>query len=387
MPTRLDGEAASRAGTRVLPLARGAAEFPLCRSAGARRCRRCCAASRRRSSCKGVPLDRLKFLAVHDTEPFARWEAGQQVATRTAARADRRPSAAASSAGAARPRPRRGDAAHPRRCRPRPGLRRRGADLAERGVSRRPDGGRRCRRHPCGPRNRPRRARRGAGGGVRRRLPRTSPMPARYRIDGASIGRRALRNVCLAYLAAADPEKGAALAMAQFDAGAQYDGCAGGADGAGRSRPARAGRGTRPVLRAVVAGRAGHRQMVRLQARSSLPDTPDRVRELTPASRPSTRKNPNRVRALVGAFAQANQLRFHDASGAGYAFLADEVHRARPDQPDDGRAPRPAARLLAPPRPGAPGADAARAANASSPPRASARTPTRWSPRASPSIQ
>ena len=32
---------------------------------------------------KGVPLDRLKFLAVHDTEPFARWEAGQEVATRT----------------------------------------------------------------------------------------------------------------------------------------------------------------------------------------------------------------------------------------------------------------------------------------------------------------
>ena len=39
-----------------------------------------------------------------------------------------------------------------------------------------------------------------------------------YRIDGASIGRRALRNVCLAYLAAADPARGAALAKAQFDA-------------------------------------------------------------------------------------------------------------------------------------------------------------------------
>jgi aminopeptidase N len=31
------------------------------------------------------------------------------------------------------------------------------------------------------------------------------------------------------------------------------------------------------------------------------------------------------VRALVGAFAQGNQIRFHDASGAGYVFLADEV--------------------------------------------------------------
>ena len=36
------------------------------------------------------------------------------------------------------------------------------------------------------------------------------------------------------------------------------------------------------------------------------------------------RKNPNRARALVGAFGM-NQLHFHDASGAGYGFLADEV--------------------------------------------------------------
>jgi len=61
-----------------------------------------------------------------------------------------------------------------------------------------------------------------------------------------------------------------------------------------------------------------------LQARSSLPATPRRVRDL--ARHPAfERKNPNRVRALVGAFSQGNQLRFHDASGTGYVFLADEV--------------------------------------------------------------
>jgi aminopeptidase N len=69
-----------------------------------------------------------------------------------------------------------------------------------------------------------------------------------------------------------------------------------------------------------------------LQARSSLPATPKRVRDLTrhPAFE---RKNPNRVRALVGAFSQGNQLRFHDASGAGYAFLADEVITLDPANP------------------------------------------------------
>ena len=34
--------------------------------------------------------------------------------------------------------------------------------------------------------------------------------------------------------------------------------------------------------------------------------------------------NPNRLRALVGAFG-ANQLRLHETSGHGYRFLADQV--------------------------------------------------------------
>ena len=78
-----------------------------------------------------------------------------------------------------------------------------------------------------------------------------------------------------------------------------------------------------------------------LQARSSLPQTPDRVRELT--RHPGfERKNPNRVRALVGTFAQANQLRFHDARGAGYRLLADEVIALDPLNPTT------AARLVQP---------------------------------------
>ncbi len=36
-------------------------------------------------------------------------------------------------------------------------------------------------------------------------------------------------------------------------------------------------------------------------------------------------KNPNRVRALVGAFSQANPLHYHALNGQGYQFLADQV--------------------------------------------------------------
>ena len=35
--------------------------------------------------------------------------------------------------------------------------------------------------------------------------------------------------------------------------------------------------------------------------------------------------NPNRVRALIGAFAQANQTQFNRADGAGYDFVVETV--------------------------------------------------------------
>jgi aminopeptidase N len=41
-------------------------------------------------------------------------------------------------------------------------------------------------------------------------------------------------------------------------------------------------------------------------------------------------RNPNRVYALIGSFAGANQVRFHAAEGGGYRFLADQVLRLDP---------------------------------------------------------
>ena len=43
----------------------------------------------------GIAPDRLRFLAAHDTDPFVRWESGQQYATQRAARAWSRHSGAA----------------------------------------------------------------------------------------------------------------------------------------------------------------------------------------------------------------------------------------------------------------------------------------------------
>jgi aminopeptidase N len=66
-----------------------------------------------------------------------------------------------------------------------------------------------------------------------------------------------------------------------------------------------------------------------MQAMSSLPGTLAEVRALT-AHPDFDLLNPNRIRALVSSFASGNQVRFHDASGAGYDFLAEMIMRIDP---------------------------------------------------------
>jgi aminopeptidase N len=65
-------------------------------------------------------------------------------------------------------------------------------------------------------------------------------------------------------------------------------------------------------------------QWFSVQAASTLPGGLARVQALMqhPAF---TLKNPNKVRALIGAFAGQNLVNFHAADGSGYRFLADQV--------------------------------------------------------------
>ncbi len=65
-------------------------------------------------------------------------------------------------------------------------------------------------------------------------------------------------------------------------------------------------------------------QWFSVQAGSTLPGGLERVKALMqhPAF---TMKNPNKVRALIGAFAGQNLINFHAADGSGYRFLADLV--------------------------------------------------------------
>ena len=65
-----------------------------------------------------------------------------------------------------------------------------------------------------------------------------------------------------------------------------------------------------------------------IQALSPLPDTVQAVQTLKTHADFDLR-NPNRIRALISSFA-GNQVRFHDASGAGYRLYADTLIQLDP---------------------------------------------------------
>jgi aminopeptidase N len=76
-----------------------------------------------------------------------------------------------------------------------------------------------------------------------------------------------------------------------------------------------------------------------LEASVPAAETLDRVKALL-ADPAFPKSNPNRLRALVGGFANGNQTQFNRPDGAGYDFLAGFVGDL------DGRNPQTAARLL-----------------------------------------
>src|ERR1051325_6942159 len=81
MPTRLDGERDAKSGTRVL-LCDGERQVFRFADVAAPPVPSLLRNFSAPVKLQDAPLERLKFLAVHDTDPVARWDAGQQVATR-----------------------------------------------------------------------------------------------------------------------------------------------------------------------------------------------------------------------------------------------------------------------------------------------------------------
>jgi aminopeptidase N len=153
--------------------------------------------------------------------------------------------------------------------------------------------------------------------------------------DAASAGRRALRNACLRYLTAADDEAAAGLADAHYrSADNMTDMIAGLAALTRVESPLRDAAFTHFYERFRNDPLVLDKWMG-LQATSPLPETATTVRELMKHPAFDIR-NPNRVRALIGAFS-ANHLRFHTADG--YRLMGEVIRRL------DGMNPQVAARM------------------------------------------
>jgi aminopeptidase N len=157
-------------------------------------------------------------------------------------------------------------------------------------------------------------------------------VPGRYSPDAVSAGRRALRNRALAYLTLLETPAAFARAAAQVET----------ADNMSDQAPALtalAHVGAPQAEGALAAFRARWKddpqvmdKWLSIQATAPLPGTLARVAQIAEAPDfPWT--NPNKFRALVGAFAMANPSRFHAADGSGYAFFADWLIRLDPKNP------------------------------------------------------
>ena len=154
----------------------------------------------------------------------------------------------------------------------------------------------------------------------------------RYRPDARSAGRRSLRNVALDLLAATGSARALKRAARQYAA----------ADNMTDRMAALSTLALHDVpQRAAALEDFYHRfendplvidKWLALQAAIPEAATLDRVRALTkhPAFSFS---NPNRIRSLIGAFAQANATQFNRADGQGYDFLADTVLALDPKNP------------------------------------------------------
>ncbi|MBI5656793.1 MAG: aminopeptidase N [Geobacter sp.] len=164
---------------------------------------------------------------------------------------------------------------------------------------------------------------------------------AHYGVSDGRAGERRLANLCLAYLMTLEEQQIIDLCIAQ------YLGSDNMTDTMGALVPLCSC--NCPERRDILAGfydcwqddRLVIDKWFSLQATSTLPDTLKEVTGLLehPAFELT---NPNRFRALVGAFSQGNQVRFHDRSGAGYRLLGEQLGRLIPVNPQV------AARLLTP---------------------------------------
>ena len=145
-----------------------------------------------------------------------------------------------------------------------------------------------------------------------------------FQLDAASAGRRALRNAALDILAAHPRADVAEIVQGHYEAAANMTEAMGGLNALMQIGG--------PVYDDALShfyDRWRDEPLVidkwfAVQGRDTSEQAFGRILALT-AHPAFDMQNPNRLRALISSFANFNPVRFHDPSGAGYRFLADQI--------------------------------------------------------------
>ncbi|EKB3554587.1 aminopeptidase N [Vibrio parahaemolyticus] len=153
---------------------------------------------------------------------------------------------------------------------------------------------------------------------------------AEYAIDHAAIGKRALRNQCLQFLAHTD--KGNTLVKAQYEAANNMTDTI-----AAMSAANSAQLECREELMADYSDKWKHDGLVMdkwfaMQGSNPAEDALEKVKA-TMNHEAFSLKNPNRTRSLIGSFLAANPVRFHDKSGSGYQFAGEILRQLNDSNP------------------------------------------------------
>jgi aminopeptidase N len=153
-----------------------------------------------------------------------------------------------------------------------------------------------------------------------------------YRPDAQAAGRRTLKNVCLDLLAATQTAEAIERARVQYYSADNMTDRLAALETLLRYGASEGGVALDDFYRRYADDPLIIDKWLALQASVPEPATLDRARALT--THPAfSMANPNRVRSLVGAFAQANQTQFNRIDGAGYEFVADVVLALDPKNP------------------------------------------------------
>ncbi|MCP5083230.1 MAG: aminopeptidase N [Alphaproteobacteria bacterium] len=147
---------------------------------------------------------------------------------------------------------------------------------------------------------------------------------ATYSPDAQSAGRRSLRNGALDYLVHGAPAKGIALAARQAESSTNLNDTM----AALLSLAPVGGETCKQALDAFYDKHKADHLLVdkwlMLNALSTQDSAIDDIRALTKHAAFSMTR-PNKVRSLIGSFSMMNPVRYNDATGAGYALVADII--------------------------------------------------------------